>query len=152
MLYPIILPDENRYQKKDWTVFVLSLSLNETGLEDLKRSLATIEGDILIFLHRLQRLTLSFDSTFISYSSERTDDDVVTIIRSSREQPETATKYSVHEIEWEFLSLHPKLNTHFTTTKLAFPLPSSRTSPILANQHIYAFLPLRRTSFAVHAS
>jgi hypothetical protein len=153
MMCPTILADDNQHQTKDWTVFVLFLSLNESGLEDLKRSLATIEGEMLLFLRRLRRLTFSIDGTLISHWVKTTKDNITAITRSGAEQETLTKKFVLHvEDNWALEALHPRLKIHDTTTVLAFPLPSSCTSPILANQHLYAFLPLRRTSFTVHAS
>src|SRR5947207_1776472 len=146
MVCPTILETPNDNEKEGWTVFVLFLSLNDEQFEELKQNLAVMNGEMLLFLRRLRYIEVWFgNKRVVSHSCTIADDSVATIFthRDFLERFE----YIRHNVEWEGMPHHELRREGTTEVILAFPFNSN--GPVIKNQNIFAFLPLRATFFSV---
>ena len=146
MVCPTILEENSEYRKEDFTIFVLYLSLDDDGFEDLKESLENMNGEMLLFLRRLRCFTVSYDDEEVSYLYNLAQDGMASISTFTKGL-EWGKEYYRHACKWKMIPTHLKRIGDLTETVLAFPL--SDNGPVIEFQDIFAFLPLRRTSFCV---
>lgn len=141
MICPIIV-DNAQHGRDEWTVFRLSLSLDEEGLQMLKDHLLGLRGSVLLFLRRLRLLEVLVDASTASYTLAKNPD--FSTVYSHPHRHDT-TKYIHVCCPWE-MPPH-KYRGANTVTALAFPF--SENGPIIKCQDIFAFLPLKPTLFSV---
>ena len=132
-----------------WTTFTLELSAN-TAVEALSAHLSEIRPSLLLFLRKLRQITVQVDGVRSQFDCSYLNDEQ-NIARLARSQGGQVTNN-------DYLIVKKKTNTFAQEPKregvteseivLAFPLSSERT-PIIQDQAVHAFLPIRTQNIPV---
>lgn len=157
MMNPGILENPSPFQQDGWTVFVLDLDISDQDFELVKSMLRDLRAEMLLFTRRLTYLEISFPQ--IGATGATTEPLVHQLAVPNPSTPavrsidcnHTGRKlwYMVHESLVSNMPVHSsRPNVTQARIMLAFPFhPSS--GPIIQDQQIFAFLPLRKTPLKV---
>lgn len=156
MISPILLDTVPSFVSDDWTVTVMDLSLNDEDYDLVKTTLQQTHPEMLLFTRRLRKINISFESQFRN-KFEPTEYCVYTpnpefpcvhAIRGGNS--EQATNYFVHKMQVDDMPDHSsRPGVRESGIVLAFPFTETE-GPMIADQHIFAFMPLRETSLPVN--
>ena len=129
-----------------WTTFRLSIP-PRVDLSSLSKKLAAVEPTLLLFLHKLRQLDIVVNGQPCHLS--RTDlPNGITVLGSDSEE----NRYVM--VRHLVTGLPPdakRLNVTTSEVILAFPVSSSGM-PIISDQDVHTFLPLRSFGFSVRSS
>jgi len=139
----------------DWTVMAMDLSVNDEDYDLVKTTLEQIHPEMLLFTRRLRKINISlerqvrrkFKSTEYCVYTPNPEFPCVHAIRGGKSKQ--ATNYFVHKAEVHDMPDHSsRPGVRESGIVLAFPFTEA-DGPIIADQHIFAFMPLRETSLHV---
>lgn len=159
MLCPTVANDD--YSKKGWTVFVLKLNVTDDDYLLVKESLQRLDPQMLLFTRRLRQLEVD-----ISLEGDDCDEDdcCQAVEHSNTYQLQRSTSHGVeictilgagstkyflcrHEVnDIPSHSSRPGVST--AEIVIAFPFDEKK-GPIVHQQHVFAYLPLRISPFPV---
>ena len=168
LLNPIIVEEPHPKASPGWTLFVLGLEIDNDGFYAVKTRLQEIQPEMLLFTRRLREIEITFGevqrsndtsahsnnrvntSEMITYNVKMEEGcSQIYAITSATMQSQTAVRYFRQELEVPDMPNHPhRLDVTETKIILAFPFTTDHV-PIIGEQNIFAFMPLRKTSFPV---
>jgi len=139
-----------------WTVFRLQLSVSESG-EALSKLLTEIQPSALLFLRQLRSLEFHVATSNryrpLDVKIQRIDGggNIVSLVRHENDtktfsQKFILLKYTAPTYQEEEL----RIESHESEVVLAFPVDDN-SEPVIAEQEVHAFMPLRRYGFNVSA-
>ena len=147
MVCPSILPNKGAPKI---TTFVLSL--DEKCLQTVSHELRALDGTTLLFLRRLRRVSVVVNGHQIlshNIRFEKHHSLSLATIDTIRDGETTVSKYLCQQKAIGGLPEHDDRPRQESTVIMAFPV--SDVGPVLQCQHIYAYLPMRLTSFYVRS-
>lgn len=146
MVCPTIL-DNRGYEREEMSVIVLYLSLDDDEFQELKKDLEGLNGDILLFTHRLRRIDILLHDKQLLSHAHSSEDDSVHIIVTEQRNYKKERRYVRHAVKYQDLPHHDKRRGGSSEIVLAFPFNDD--GPIVEAQSVFAFLPLQRKVFSV---
>jgi len=166
-----ICPDiltSNIVEKDGWSVLILYLdSLDDDEFKELKESMVNVKGDMLLFTRRLRCIEAFCETKFLFShvcSIALAPKSVATVITRKGSKKEMETQYVLQGVTFNGMpprktrdelkgeKLQGKTQEQRSSKVfLAFPF-CSISGPIIENQSIFAFLPLRSTFLRVTTS
>jgi hypothetical protein len=133
---------------RGWTAFHLHLAPSENG-NDLSAQLRDVSPTLLLFLRKLRALSIAIPR--VNIEVRRTDDvdrDMVSLERI-QDGKITVERYVLVKYLAQTPSEEPsREDVKESEIVLAFPVTNTR-EPVLENQNVHAFLPLRCYGFKV---
>ncbi len=127
----------------DWTTFRLAIP-TRVDIDKLSQKLKEIEPTLLLFLRKLRELNVVIDGHNLNLSRSESEDGI-TILRANQDEKRyVMVRTDVHDLPAEL----KRANVTKSEIVLAFPVSFTDT-PVIADQDVHTFLPLRSFGFAV---
>lgn len=155
---PGIIENASPFQEDGWTVFVLDLDISDQDFQLVRSTLQDLRAEMLLFTRRLTHLEITFplvgprgagksETRVHQLAIPNQSTPAVRTIHCNRTRQKMW--YIVHESLVSDMPVHPS-RTDVTESRivLAFPFDPS-DGPIIQDQQIFAFLPLRKTPLKV---
>ena len=157
MIVPIIEPFPPEERKVGQTQTYLGIK-GIRNYSEIKSELENLELEILIFLRKICRLSISTPDLECEFRIRRLDNDVdfdgkeTAILTTSKENKIRKHRYIVvRRIEKDLESDERREGITETETVLAFPI-DDKMRPVLRSQNTYAYLPIDDYGFNVSPS
>jgi hypothetical protein len=157
MINPDFLETAPDFVRDDWTVMVMDVSVNDEDFDLVKNTLQQIQPEMLLFTRRLKKINITLEhhdgkreTTVYSVDTPNPEFPHVHAIRSGKTKQ--STNYFVHKMLVNDMPEDAN-RQGVLQSGIALAFPFNETSgPIIADQHIFAFMPLRETSLPVRSS
>lgn len=157
MINPLFLETTPDFVRDDWTVMVMDVSVNDDDFHLVKTTLQEIQPEMLLFTRRLKRINITLtnhagkgETTVYSVDTPNPEFPHVHSIRRGTTQQ--STNYFVHKMLVNGMPEDPnRPGIQQSGISLAFPF-NETSGPIIGNQQIFSFMPLRETSLPVCSS
>jgi hypothetical protein len=159
MICPAFLDNLSSHSKPGWSVFVLEFTINDTEYTTVRRALEELHPEMLLFTRRLKQIEICVvPNTSSTAPAETRVFDVRAdtgngfseyAINSQFREKVDSSRYFRQEWDISNMPDHPKRQgTRETKMVLAFPFNDQ--GPIIAEQAMFAFLPLYRSPLPVN--
>lgn len=126
-----------------WTTFRLVIP-PRVDLHNLSLKLQEVEPSLLLFLRKLRELNVSINGHSLRLSRSDSEDGITVLRANQEEKRYVMVKADVQKLPSELK--RPDVTN--SEVVLAFPV-SSTDAPIIADQDVHTFLPLRSFGFSV---
>lgn len=140
MIAPIPVREEG---KNGWTTFRLHIRGN-VDIPELSGKLEEVEPTLLLFLRRLRELHLSVNNHSLLFKRGDLPNDIFSLEGNGKTVDYLVVRRSVKA----YCGEQKRANVDHTEVVLAFPIDSQR-APVICDQNVHAFLPLRSYGFKV---
>lgn len=156
--------------EKDWTVIVLALSVTDREFELVRTALQDIRLEMLLFTRRLRQIQISLqpgpsidgrdEDTDEGPYAETYEEKIYRVTAEARDPSELVStinpqfanigdrRYFRQERHISDMPYHKK-RQNSKESKIVLAFPFNDNGPIIGEQHIFAFLPLRRIPLPV---
>ena len=153
MINPILLENRPLFVKDNWTVMVMDLSVEDEDYTLVRTTLQQIHPEMLLFTRRLRKIDISLEQHLRS----KTETRVYCVNMPNDEFPcvyaiqgKKSANYFVHKIYVHDMPEHQsRPSVRKSRIVLAFPFNETH-DPIIVDQYIFIFMPLRVTSLPVN--
>jgi hypothetical protein len=151
MINPILLDTVPSFSRDGWTVMVMDLSVSDQDYDLVKSTLQEIRPEMLLFTRRLRKIKISLERQTASEYSVDTPNPKFPQVQAIRGGiPKQIPHYFIHKMQVPDMPDHAhRTGIRESSILLAFPF-TEKDGPIIANQHIFAFMPLRETALPVN--
>ena len=155
MICPILLNQLSLNAKKGWTVFILTLSMNDCDYATVRKALQEIYPEMLLFTRRLRQIEISV----VPGATGPPQEDLYNITSSmfngfpactihSRSSGKNNLGYFRQEWVVSDMPDHPKRQDS-KDSEIVLAFPFNHNGPVIGEQQIFAFMPLYRTPLPV---
>lgn len=126
---------------------MLELELNEGDWDMIHGFLSNLRAEMLLFTRRLKEVKLFFDGVIdsITHRLEARIDDPN--FQELRDQFKRARYFVWKHVIYD-MPMHPK-RENVTESQIILAFPYTDSGPVIEAQNLFAYLPLRLTSFPV---
>jgi hypothetical protein len=153
---PGIIEKASPFHEKGWTVFVLDLDISDQDFRIVRSMLQDLRAEMLLFTRRLTHLAITFPgigpmakSETITHQLSVPNQSTPTIRAIDCGCTRKKMLYVVHESLVSNMPVHlSRPDVTESRIMLAFPFDPSK-GPVIQDQQIFAFLPLRKTPLKV---
>ena len=160
MICPLLLSGPSEYAKPGWTVFVLTLCINDADYATVRNALKEIHPEMLLFTRRLRQIEISTPAPSLSTAPAETRVYSVNVDVNDTFNEYTICSHSAEiknlrylREEWDIFDMpeHPK-RQEIRESKIVLAFPFNDSGPVISEQQIFAFMPLYRTPLPVYCS